>query len=210
MKVSGSILSNKYKAKDLANKFNNSTLDYIHLDIMDGKFVKSKTWTFTEVKKILDSNTKKLDVHLMVSNPLKYIREYSLLNAEYITFHYEAVKNHLNIINEIKDMGLKPGLSIKPHTSLEQITSLLPLLDLVLIMSVEPGQSGQTFNSSILYKIEILDKIRKEKKLGFKIEVDGGINDEIAPLLKEKGADILVSASYLHESVLEENINKLR
>lgn len=210
MEISASILSEKYKAKDLVKKFNNTNVDFIHLDIMDAKFVENKTWTFTEIKKILEENKKKLDVHLMVKNPIKYITDYALLNTEYITFHYEAVKNVEEVIEKIKQMGIKVGLSIKPNTKVTDIEQYLPMIDLVLVMSVEPGKSGQKFMESIIYKIDVLNKIRNEKKYNFKIEVDGGINNENSLILKEKNVDILVSASYIQEGNIEEKIKLLR
>lgn len=210
MEISASILSEKYKAKDLVKKFNNTNVDFIHLDIMDAKFVENKTWTFTEMKKILEENKKKLDVHLMVKNPIKYITDYALLNTEYITFHYEAVKNVEEVIEKIKQIGIKVGLSIKPNTKVTDIEQYLPMIDLVLVMSVEPGKSGQKFMESIIYKIDVLNKIRNEKKYNFKIEVDGGINNENSLILKEKNVDILVSASYIQEGNIEEKIKLLR
>lgn len=210
MEISASILSEKYKAKDLVKKFNNTSVDFIHLDIMDSKFVENKTWTFTEIKKILEENKKKLDVHLMVKNPIKYVTDYALLNTEYITFHYEAVKNVEEVIEKIKQMGIKVGLSIKPNTKVNDIIKYLPIIDLVLVMSVEPGKSGQKFMESIIYKIDILNKIRNEKQYNFKIEVDGGINNENAITLKEKNVDILVSASYIQEDNTEEKLKLLR
>lgn len=209
MKISASILNDKIKPNKLVCEFNDTNVDYIHLDIMDGKFVKNKTWTIGEVEKILKDNKKKLDVHLMVNNPSKYISSYALLNTEYITFHAEAVKNKKEIIEEIKNYGLKAGISIKPNTNIKEIEDILDEIDLVLVMSVEPGLSGQTFLESVLYKIEVLDKLRKEKNYNYKIEVDGGINDTNITLLKERNVDIIVSASYLHENI-KDNLKKLQ
>ena len=120
MEVSASILSKEYKPKELVSKFNQTDVDYIHLDIMDGKFVENKTWSISEIKKILTNNTKKLDVHLMVKNPYKFIMEYALLDVEYITFLYEATKNNKKInelIEKTKELGIKVGLSINPNTN---------------------------------------------------------------------------------------------
>ena len=146
----------------------------------------------------------------MVKNPYKFIMEYALLDVEYITFHYEAVKNVEEVIEKIKQMGIKVGLSIKPNTKVNDIIKYLPIIDLVLVMSVEPGKSGQKFMESIIYKIDILNKIRNEKQYNFKIEVDGGINNENAITLKEKNVDILVSASYIQEDNTEEKLKLLR
>ena len=213
MEVSASILSNEYKPKELVSKFNQKDVDYIHLDIMDGKFVENKTWSISEIKKILTNNTKKLDVHLMVKNPYKFIMEYALLDVEYITFHYEATKNNKKInelIEKTKELGIKVGLSINPNTNVNEIEEFLPKLDLILVMSVYPGESGQTFIKSVLYKIDILDKLRKEKNYNFKIEVDGGINNENVLNLKEKNVDIVVSASFIQDGNIKEKIASLR
>ncbi len=213
MEVSASILSKEYKPKELVSKFNQTDVDYIHLDIMDGKFVENKTWSISEIKKILTNNTKKLDVHLMVKNPYKFIMEYALLDVEYITFHYEATKNNKKInelIEKTKELGIKVGLSINPNTNVNEIEEFLPKLDLILVMSVYPGESGQTFIKSVLYKIDILDKLRKEKNYNFKIEVDGGINNENVLNLKEKNVDIVVSASFIQDGNIKEKIASLR
>ena len=213
MEVSASILSNEYKPKELVSKFNQTDVDYIHLDIMDGKFVENKTWSISEIKKILTNNTKKLDVHLMVKNPYKFIMEYALLDVEYITFHYEATKNNKKInelIEKTKELGIKVGLSINPNTNVNEIEEFLPKLDLILVMSVYPGESGQTFIKSVQYKIDILDKLRKEKNYNFKIEVDGGINNENVLNLKEKNVDIVVSASFIQDGNIKEKIASLR
>ena len=179
---------------------------------MDGKFVENKTWSISEIKKILTNNTKKLDVHLMVKNPYKFIMEYALLDVEYITFHY-ATKNNKKInelIEKTKELGIKVGLSINPNTNVNEIEEFLPKLDLILVMSVYPGESGQTFIKSVLYKIDILDKLRKEKNYNFKIEVDGGINNENVLNLKEKNVDIVVSASFIQDGNIKEKIASLR
>ena len=149
----------------------------------------------------------------MVKNPYKFIMEYALLDVEYITFHYEATKNNKKInelIEKTKELGIKVGLSINPNTNVNEIEEFLPKLDLILVMSVYPGESGQTFIKSVLYKIDILDKLRKEKNYNFKIEVDGGINNENVLNLKEKNVDIVVSASFIQDGNIKEKIASLR
>ena len=125
MEVSGSFLSNTIPPKEAVKIFDNSIVDYIHVDIMDGKFVDNKTYTVSEVTKLSELTTKMLDIHLMVKNPEKYIDELSMLNTKYITFHYEAVKNHIDIINHIKNNGLEVGIAINPETSPKDIFPLL-------------------------------------------------------------------------------------
>ncbi len=209
MIVSASILNQNIKPKELILKINDTDADYIHLDIMDGKFVKEKTWTYSEILNITKTNNKKLDVHLMVNNPNKYIEDYALLNTEYITFHYEAIKDIENTIKLIKNYGIKVGISIKPNTSIKHIIPYLKDIDLVLLMSVNPGTSGQKFNNKTIKKAIELKKYIIDSNLKTLIEVDGGINNETIDLIKDY-VDIVVSASYLHEGNMQEKINLLR
>lgn len=209
MMVSVSILSNKYDSYDLIKELNKTSADFIHLDIMDGKFVRNKTWDINEIKELVKGNVKKLDCHLMVMDPSLYIDEIVCLNPEYITFHYEAVKNVDEVIDLIKKYGIKVGISIKPETSLSEILALLSKIDMVLIMSVEPGKPAQEFINSSLDKVEELRKIIDINKYKIVISVDGGVNEMNAKVLKDKGCNILVSGSYVHEN-MEENIRKLQ
>ena len=202
--VSGSFLSNNDKLYEI-NRLNNSNVDYIHFDVMDGKFVSNKNITVSELPKLIDNVKKKIDIHFMVSNPDKYIEKICYYNIEYITIHYE-IKNLEDYIDKIKNYGFKVGLAIKPETDIEKIYYLLDKINLVLIMSVEPGKSGQKF-------INVSDKINKLKqeivnrKLNVKISVDGGINEEVLTYVKE--ADILVSSSFIL-SDLDKNVDILK
>lgn len=203
-KVSGSFLSNNDKLYEI-NRLNNSNVDYIHFDVMDGKFVSNKNITVSELPKLIDNVKKKIDIHFMVSNPDKYIEKICYYNIEYITIHYE-IKNLEDYIDKIKNYGFKVGIAIKPETDIEKIYYLLDKINLVLIMSVEPGKSGQKF-------IDVSDKINKLKqeiinrKLNVKISVDGGINEEVLTYVKE--ADILVSSSFIL-SDLDKNVDILK
>lgn len=202
--VSGSFLSNNDKLYEI-NRLNNSNVDYIHFDVMDGKFVPNKNITVSELPKLIDNVKKKIDIHFMVSNPDKYIEKICYYNIEYITIHYE-IKNLEDYIDKIKNYGFKVGIAIKPETDIEKIYYLLDKVNLVLIMSVEPGKSGQKF-------IDVSDKINKLKqeiinrKLNVKISVDGGINEEVLTYVKE--ADILVSSSFIL-SDLDKNVDILK
>lgn len=209
MKVSVSILSNSIKPVDIVKKLDNTKADYIHIDIMDGKFVENKTWTVSEIKKITSCSKLPLDVHLMVENPSKYIEEFALLNTNYIAFHYEAVKDIDKMINEIKKYGLKVGIAINPETSEEVVFPYLSRIDEVLIMSVHPGKSGQSFIESTPDKIERLKEEILRQNVKTIISVDGGINDETGSLCVQKGVDTLVSASYIHKDIVN-NINTLK
>ncbi len=203
MIVSTSILSSKIVPQDIVKKLDNSSTDYIHIDIMDGKFVENKTWTIGEIKKITSYSKKPLDVHLMVNNPSKYVEDYAMLNTTYLTFHYEAVKDIDFLINMIKSYGLKVGISICPNTDIKVLYPYLKDLDQVLIMSVVPGKSGQSFIENTPNKIKELKDYIKENNYKTIISVDGGINEETGKLCKEAGCDMLVSASFIHENIIE-------
>ncbi len=196
MLVSGSFLSSTISPRD-AISYLDKFVDLMHVDIMDGKFVENKTYTTGEVIKLSKYTTKPLDIHLMVKNPIKYIDELAMLNVNNITFHYEAVKKPMEVINHIKSMGIRCGLAINPETNVSDITEFLPFIDVILVMSVHPGKSGQKFIESVTYKIEVLRKLIEENSYNCKISVDGGVNEENIDMLKEKKVDILVSSSYL-------------
>lgn len=209
MKVSVSILSSSIKPQDIVKKLDNTKADYIHVDIMDGKFVDNKTWTISEVKKIVSYSKLPLDVHLMVENPSKYIEDYALLNTSYITFHYETVKDIDKMINEIKNYGLKVGIAINPETDEKVLYPYLTKVDQILVMSVHPGKSGQSFIDNTPNKIDNLKQEIINQNAKTIISVDGGINDETGKLCVDKGVDMLVSASYIHKDIVN-NINTLK
>ena len=209
MKVNVSILSNTLKPLDIVKELDKTNADAIHIDIMDGKFVDNKTWTTSEIIKLTKHSNLPLDVHLMVNNPSKYIEDYAMLNTNNITFHYEAVKDVNKVINEIKDYGLKVGIAVNPDTDVKNIYDYLSNIDIVLIMSVYPGKSGQVFINETLDKIKELKDYIVNNNLKTLISVDGGINDETGKLCKEAGADVLVSASYIHNDI-KNNIDKLK
>lgn len=209
MKVSVSVLSNEIKPQDIVKKLDLSKPDYIHIDIMDGKFVGNKTWTTSEVKKFTSYSTLPLEVHLMVNNPSKYIEDYALMNTSVIIFHYEAVKDINEMINKVKLYGLKVGIAINPETNINVLIPYLNMIDEVLIMSVHPGKSGQSFIEESLEKISVLKNIILEGNYKTIISVDGGINNETGLLCKDAGVDELVSASYIHKDIIN-NIKTLK
>lgn len=209
MKVGVSILSSSIKAEDIVKKLDGSSADYIHVDIMDGKFVENKTWTYSEVKKIVSYSSLPLNVHLMVKDPAKYIEDYALLNTTNLIFHYEAVKDIESMISLVKEYGLKVGIAINPETSEEVLFPYLKDIDVALVMSVVPGKSGQSFIENTLSKIKNLKKEIIRQGVKTIISVDGGINDETGLLCKEAGADMLVSASYIHKDIVN-NIKVLK
>lgn len=208
-KVSVSVLSSSIKASDIVKVVDKSNADLIHIDIMDGKFVSNKTWSNKEVFKFLKDTSKKIEVHLMVKNPLKYLDDFAVLNTEYFIFHIEAVKDVKSTINKIKEYGLKVGISIKPETNVESVFPYLKDIDEVLVMSVNPGKSGQEFIENSINKISELRKEIDKNKYKTIISVDGGINDITGKECIESGCDMLVSASYIHKDIIN-NINTLK
>lgn len=208
MKVSASFLSSSNPPVDL-KKLNDTDVDFIHVDIMDGKFVKNKTMPFREMKNIYKYTNKRLDVHLMVNNPEKYIPLYAELNTEYIVFHVELDEGVEENLNLIKKYGIKCGLAISPNTEVRELIPYLPLLDIILVMSVEPGSGGQEFIATIPNKIEEIKVLLKEYNLDILINVDGGINDITAK--KCHDCDILTAGSYIINSdSFQERIDRLR
>ena len=190
MLLSTSILSlkdkNKYKEID------NTTTDFIHIDVMDNNFVSNYN-NYDEL-----NFNKKLDVHLMVEDVLEYIKKYEKFNPYFITFHIEVKQDINKIINYLKEKNIKVGLSIKPNTDLNELIPYLELVDLVLVMSVEPGYGGQKFIEKSTDRINELKNIREENNYHYLIEVDGGINNETID--KVKNVDIVVVGSYITNS----------
>ncbi len=198
-KVSVSILDCDFQNLDSEiNKINKSISDYIHIDIMDGSFVKRNTKSLFDINKIKSLSKIPLDIHLMVDNPLDEIEVYSKMNPEIISFHIENNENVEKCIELIKSKNSLVGLAINPDTELSTVTPYLNYIDIILVMSVYPGKGGQNFIEDTYEKIQQLEKLKEEKK--FKISVDGGVNNTNSTNLKIYGADILVSGSFLIKS----------
>ena len=208
MKIAASFLDIKEPKSEELNKLDSLDIDYIHLDVMDGVFVDNKTYTYEEFYDITRLTTKPKDIHLMVSDVKKYIDEFSKMNPEFLTFHYEAVSEVGSVINYIKDLGIKVGMSIKPSTDVYEIAKYLPYLDLVLVMSVEPGKGGQVFIEESTKKIEQLYNLREKENYNYVIEVDGGIND--TTIRKCYKADMCVVGSFITKQDYEDALRKLR
>lgn len=200
MKVSTSILSIKSNLSDNIKILDKSGTDYIHLDIMDGNFVTNKTWDYSDIKDILKDISTPIDVHLMVSNLDYYIDNFSKLNPNNITFHLEVTDNINKYINLIREKNIKVGLAIKPNTDINLIIPYLEYLDLVLVMSVEPGAGGQKFIDSSCDRIKLLKEIKELYGYNYIIEVDGGINADTVKLVANSGVDLVVSGSYITNS----------
>lgn len=175
---------------------------WVHIDVMDGHFVPNITIGAPVVKSLRKVCDLVLDVHLMISEPKKYVSDFIKAGSDIITFHYEAQKElTLDIIKEIKSSGVKVGLSIKPQTSTDEIREFIPYLDLVLIMTVEPGFGGQKFMHECVQKIaDIKEFARLYKRDDLYIQVDGGINEKTANICKNLGANSLVAGSYIFNS----------
>lgn len=208
MKISATFLSSSNVPVDL-RKLNETDVDYIHVDVMDGKFVPNKTMPFREMRNIYKYTDKRLDVHLMVDDPKKYIPLYAELNTEYITFHVEVMEHIEECLELIKSYGIKCGLALRPSTPVKSLVPYLPLLDLVLVMSVEPGKGGQKFISSSQGKIEEVRALLDSYHSKAVINVDGGINNETKDKCQE--CDILTSGSYIINSEsFQQRIDSLR
>ena len=208
MKVGVSFLSSKDIVRDL-KILNDTDVDYIHVDVMDGKFVSKKTMPFKEMRHISDFTDKRLDVHLMVEDASKYIPLYSELNAEYITIHVEIEEDIEEDLKLIKSYGIKAGLSIKPDTRVSEVVPYLPYVDQILIMSVEPGAGGQSFIEESENKIKETRELLKSYNIDAIINVDGGVNNNT--IKKCRDADMVVSGSYVVLSDdFQEKISSLR
>lgn len=192
----------------------NCGADFLHCDVMDGKFVPQTTYDEKVVEYVNKNCLIPLDVHLMTVRPEKLILKYKNAGANILTIHFEAFKCPLKLkktLKKIRKLKMLSSLSIKPQTTVKQIEKFLPFCDVVLVMSVEPGKSGQKFLESAYEKIEQLNQIREQKNYKFKIEVDGGINEEIAKKIIEKGAEIIVSGNYVFKSENKKiSINNLK
>jgi ribulose-phosphate 3-epimerase len=173
---------------------------WLHFDVMDGRFVKNQTYDDKLVKEVKQYSMQFFDVHLMIENPENYFINYVNAGADVITFHYEATDDPLALIKLIKEKGVLAGISIKPDTKVDVLNDLLPHLDLILIMSVEPGRGGQEFIFDSINKINYLHQKRLDYNYHYYIEVDGGINLKTAKRVRNAGCDVIVVGSFLFKS----------
>lgn len=196
MKLSVSILNSKDR-KEMIDKLNNTNISYIHMDVMDGKFVSQNTLSYQELRELSSFSNKKLDVHLMMDNPEEYINNIKdLNNIENITIHLEIDKDIKKILSMIKSLGIKRGISIKPNTDINKLLPYLNDIDLILVMTVEPGLGGQQFLESSTKRLKEIKELIGTRNI--LLEVDGGINNNTINLVKD--ANIAVVGSYITKS----------
>ena len=197
------IISPSILSADFANlecdikRVEDAGADWIHVDVMDGHFVPNITIGVPVVKSIKKVTNLPLDVHLMIENPEKYIEPFAKAGADILTFHYEAVNDVPSIVDMIKSFGIKAGMSIKPKTFPDEVLKYLEILDLLLVMTVEPGFGGQSFMENCAEKIPVIKRHAPENLI---IQVDGGINAQTAKICTNYGANSLVAGNYIYKS----------
>ena len=201
MLVSPSLLSADFLnlTKDI-EMINRIEADFLHLDIMDGVFVPNISFGFPVIQNLKKVCTKPLDVHLMIVEPQKFIKEVKEIGAEYMNVHYEACLHLSRVIQQIKEAGMKAGVTINPATPVSVLEDIICDVDMVLIMSVNPGFGGQKFIGNAVKKVRKLKEMIQNSCSKALIEVDGGVNEETGRLLKEAGADIVVAGNYVFKA----------
>jgi ribulose-phosphate 3-epimerase len=211
IKISPSILSADFSIiGDEIKSLEQAGADLIHVDVMDGHFVQNITMGPPIIKMIRKCTKIPFDVHLMISPVEKYIKAFADAGSDIITIHPEATDNLKRAVGTIKSLGKKAGVSLNPKTPISALMDVINDIDLILIMSVNPGFAGQSFMGEVLPKVTELRKMINDKKLKIDIEIDGGINFETAPLAVKAGANILVSGTTIFSGSLKDNIQKLR
>ena len=209
--LSPSILSADFtKLGEEIETIDNAGAEYIHVDVMDGMFVPSISYGMPVIKSIRKSTGKVFDVHLMISEPIRYIADFAASGADMITVHVEACSDVVATIEKIREYKLKVGITLNPDTPVSAIKPYLNRVDMVLIMSVNPGFGGQKFITSSVDKIKEVKRLRDELNLSYDIEVDGGINiDNLATVL-EAGANVIVAGSAIFRGDAAENVKKFK
>ncbi len=197
IKLSPSVLTADFLTlKEVLAQFESAGVDMLHLDVMDGIFVPNISFGVPVIKSIKKHTDIPLDVHLMIDRPHRYIKEFAEV-ADWLGFHYEAGSDVADTLSMIRELGCKSCLTIKPATEPEEIFEYLPLCDMVLVMSVEPGFGGQKFMESSLPKLRKLKAEAERQGLNIELEIDGGINAQTAPLAVQAGATVLVAGNFI-------------
>jgi ribulose-phosphate 3-epimerase len=210
VKISPSLLAADFiNLKDELKRLKDNNTDMLHFDVMDGIFVPNISFANPILKQIKENTDIPLDVHLMIDRPHRYIKDFAKY-ADYLGIHFEAGSDVAETLKQIRELGCKSCLTIKPKTSAEEIFEFLPLCDMVLVMSVEPGFGGQSFMPDSLPKVSALKQEIARLGLATLVEIDGGINGETAPLAVKAGADVLVAGSYLFTSEMKERMDYLK
>ena len=211
-KIAPSILAADFSnLQSACHIIENSTADWYHIDVMDGVFVPNISFGMPVIKAIKPHSTKIFDVHLMIVDPDRYIKDFKAVGADILTVHYEAC-NHLHrTLQAIKAEGMQAGVALNPHTPISLLVDVIKDIDIVCLMSVNPGFGGQSFIEQTYDKVRMLKKIIKEKGASTLIEIDGGVTDENARKLIDAGADVLVAGSFVFKSENPiETCNKLK
>lgn len=191
------LAANFTKLGEEVEMINRSEADFVHCDVMDGVFVPNISFGIPVIQAVNQISTKPLDVHLMIVNPDKYINDFYKAGASVITVHYEACTHLHRTIQQIKNLGIKASVCLNPHTPVSLLEDIISELDMVLLMSVNPGFGGQLFIENTYRKVIVLKELILKRKSKALIEVDGGVNFEVGKKLYESGADILVAGSFV-------------
>lgn len=206
LEMSQTLIAPSVLAADFANlqrdveMINNSEADWFHIDIMDGVFVPNISFGMPVLRDIAKHATKTIDVHLMIVDPDRYIKTFASLGANILTVHYEACTHLHRTLQAIKAEGMHAGVALNPHTNISLLADVINDIDLVCIMSVNPGFGGQSFIENTYDKVKALKQLIQDKGATTKIEIDGGVTNKNAVQLKEAGADVLVAGSYVFKS----------
>ncbi len=210
--VSASVLSaDLLDMRSEIKKLEDNGVDMLHFDVMDGVFVNNITYGLPVLEQVRKATDMTLDVHLMITDPLKYVDNFAKAGADIISFHSESVSDVRKTIKAIKAAGVRAALAIKPKTPAESVYELLPELDMLLVMTVEPGFGGQSFIPDTVEKVRLIRNKINELGLDCDVQVDGGINYETAPVVRDAGANVLVSGSCLFRAEdMSEAVRKIK